>query len=85
MENFYIGMQGKIIIVKLFLVVTWFYICLLCSLFIIMIITVDVMKEVLDRIPGDFEIVFVDNDEISHFISDKFEVDVSGRRVLLKS
>lgn len=50
-----------------------------------MIITVDVMKEVLDRIPGDFEIVFVDNDEISHFISDKFEVDVSGQRVLLKS
>ena len=50
-----------------------------------MIITVDVMKEVLDRIPGDFEIVFIDNDGISHFISDKFEVDVSGQRVLLKS
>lgn len=50
-----------------------------------MIITVDVMKEILDKVPGDFEIVFVGNDGITHPISDKFEVDVSGQRILLKS
>lgn len=48
-----------------------------------MIITVDVLKEILDKVPGDFEVEFF-RDDISYPICDRIEVDVSGRRIILK-
>ena len=45
-----------------------------------MIITAEVLKEVLDKCPDEYEI-FYDNNPIS----DKVEIDVSGKRIILKS
>lgn len=49
-----------------------------------MIISVDVLKEILDNVPGDYEVEFV-KDGISFPVQDRVEVDVSGRKILLKS
>lgn len=49
-----------------------------------MIISVDVLKEILDKVPGDYEVEFV-KDGISFPVQDRVEVDVSGRKILLKS
>lgn len=45
-----------------------------------MIINAATLKEVLDKCPGEYEI-FYDNNPIS----DKVEIDVSGKRIILKS
>ena len=50
----------------------------------IMIITVDVLSEILDKVPGDYEVEFV-KDGISYPVLDKVEVDVSGKKFVLKS
>lgn len=49
-----------------------------------MFITVDVLKEILDRVPGDFEVEYM-KDDISHPISDRVEVDISCKKIILKS
>lgn len=49
-----------------------------------MIITVDVLSEILDKVPGDYEVEFV-KDGISYPVLDKVEVDVSGKKFVLKS
>ncbi len=48
-----------------------------------MIITVDVLREFLDNVPGDFELVFR-NDDIEYLVSDMVEVDLSGKKIVLK-
>lgn len=60
-----------------------FYILLIFK-YIIMIITADVLKEFLDHVPGDFEIVFR-NDDVEYFVNDNVEVDLSGKKIILKS
>lgn len=49
-----------------------------------MFISVDVLREILDKVPGDFEVEYM-KDDISHPISDRVEVDVSGKKIILKS
>lgn len=49
-----------------------------------MIIIAEVMKNILDNVPGDYELEFYE-DGISYPISDKVEIDVSGKRIILKS
>ena len=50
----------------------------------IMIMTVEVLKKVLDHIPDDYEITFNDKG-IEHIVQDKVEIDVSGKKLVLKS
>lgn len=49
-----------------------------------MIITAEVLKEFLDHVPGDFEIVFQE-DNVEYIVSDNVEVDLSGKKIILKS
>ena len=49
-----------------------------------MIITAEVLLSILEKVPGDYEIVFDDGD-IEHFVQDKVELDVSGKKIILKS
>lgn len=50
-----------------------------------MMMTIEVLKKVLEKIPEDFDIEFKDNNNISHVISDEFEVNVSEKKLMLKS
>ena len=48
-----------------------------------MILDVATMKSILDNLPGDFEIEFQDDNE-KYLISDKIEIDISGKKIVLK-
>jgi len=51
-----------------------------------MIINAGTLKEILDHVPDEFEIEYYDtNSNISHSISDKVEIDVSEKKLILKS
>ena len=51
-----------------------------------MIINAGTLKEILDHVPDEFEIEYYDtNSNISHSISDKVEIDVSEKKLVLKS
>ena len=45
-----------------------------------MIINAEVLKEVLGKCPSEYEIFYENNP-----ISDKVEIDVSGKRIILKT
>lgn len=49
-----------------------------------MILDVATMKSILDKLPGDYEIEFQD-DHTVHPISNKIEIDISGKTIILKS
>ena len=49
-----------------------------------MIITAEVMKNILANVPGDYELEFVE-ENISYPVSDKVEIDVLGKKIILKS
>lgn len=46
-------------------------------------LTIEILKEIVDKLPGDFIVGFNDKD-VDHIISDKFEVDVSSKKLVLK-
>lgn len=51
-----------------------------------MIINVGVLKEVLDHVPDDFDVEFHDVvNNISYPVLDKVEIDVSEKKLVLKS
>jgi len=43
------------------------------------------LKGILEHVPDDYEIVFVDHKHSTYMVQDKVEVDVSGKRLILKS
>lgn len=47
------------------------------------ILEISVLKEIIEKVPEDFEIEFNDRDT-THQISDKVEIDVSGKKLILK-
>ena len=47
------------------------------------ILEISVLKEIIEKVPEDFEVEFDDRDTI-HQISDKVEIDVSGKKLILK-
>jgi len=49
-----------------------------------MICTVEVLRQILEKVPDDFEVAFIDED-ILRTVSDKVEIDVSGKMIILKS
>ena len=49
-----------------------------------MIITAEVLLSILEKVPGDYEIVF-NNNGVEQFVQDKIELDVSGKKIILKS
>ena len=48
-----------------------------------MILDVATMKSILDSLPEDFEIEFKD-ENTTYPLSDKIEIDVSGKKIILK-
>lgn len=48
-----------------------------------MIMNAATLKEILDHIPGEYEIEFI-NKNIPYPISDKVEIDVSNQKLILK-
>lgn len=46
-------------------------------------LTIEILKEIVDKLPDDFTVGFNDR-KVDHMISDKFEVDVSSRKLVLK-
>lgn len=46
-------------------------------------LTIEILKEIVDKLPEDFIVGFNDKD-VDHIISDKFEVDVSSKKLVLK-
>lgn len=49
-----------------------------------MILTIGNLKKVIENVPEDFTVEYV-NDGISHPICDILEVDLSGKKLVLKS
>ena len=47
------------------------------------ILEISVLKEIIEKVPEDFEVEFNDLDT-THQISDKVEIDVSGKKLILK-
>lgn len=47
------------------------------------ILEISVLKEIIEKVPEDFSIEFDDRDQI-HSISDKVEIDVSGKKIIFK-
>ena len=52
---------------------------------LVMILTVEELKNFIDNLPGDYCIEYHDKDGISHPINDTLEVDLSGEKLILKS
>ena len=51
-----------------------------------MILTVEVLRQILDHVPDDYEIEYlVPGRNSVNPVSDKVEVDVSGKKIILKS
>lgn len=46
-------------------------------------LTIEILKEIVDKLPKDFIVGFNDKD-VDYIISDKFEVDVSSKKLVLK-
>ena len=47
------------------------------------ILDIATLKEIIEKVPEDFDIEFNDRN-ITHQISDKVEIDVSGKKLILK-
>ena len=47
------------------------------------VLDIATLKKIIEKVPEDYEIEFNDRD-CNHKISDKFEVDVSGKKLILK-
>ena len=47
------------------------------------VLDIETLKKIIDRIPEDYEIEFNDRNS-THKISDKIEVDVSEKKLILK-
>ena len=48
------------------------------------ILTVGVLKQILDKVPEDYTVEFKNKTTIMP-IDDKFEIDIGGKRILFKS
>ena len=48
-------------------------------------LTVDVLSEICSKLPKDFIVEFANREGIRYSISDIVEVDVSGKKIVLKS
>ena len=44
-------------------------------------LSIEVLKEIVDKLPDDFTVMFNDR-EFDHIVSDKFEVDVSAKKLV---
>ena len=49
-----------------------------------MILTIENLQDFIDKLPTDYTVEYVE-DGISHPISDRLEVDLSGEKLILKS
>ncbi|MBR2558743.1 MAG: hypothetical protein IKE95_10335 [Methanobrevibacter sp.] len=47
------------------------------------ILTIDVLKKIIENIPEDFTVEY-DNQTSTIPIDDKFEIDVTGKRIIFK-
>ena len=47
------------------------------------ILTIDVLKKIVENLPDDFTVEYSNNKIISP-INDKVEIDISGKRLILK-
>jgi hypothetical protein len=47
------------------------------------ILEISVLKEIIEKVPEDFDLEF-DDRNTTHKISDKVEIDVSGKKLILK-
>ena len=47
------------------------------------ILEISVLKEIIEKVPEDFDLEF-DDRNITHQIPDKVEIDVSGKKLILK-
>ena len=48
-------------------------------------LTVDELQNFIGKLPGDYIVEFKDQDNISHMVIDKLEIDLSGKKLILKS
>lgn len=48
-------------------------------------LTVDVLSEICSKLPKDFIVEFANREGIRYSISDIVEVDLSGKKIVLKS
>lgn len=46
---------------------------------------IQTMKKVIENIPDDYKIQYIDNKDIVHILTDKIEINVSDKTVTLKS
>ena len=56
-----------------------FFILFFTYTIIMSVLNIEVLKEIVEKLPGDFTVEF---DDLP--VSDKFEVDVSGKKLVLK-
>ena len=49
------------------------------------VLTIGDLKDFISKLPDDFSVEYHDNDDISHVIVDQLMVDLSGKKLILKS
>lgn len=49
------------------------------------VLTIGDLKDFVDKLPDDFTVEYHDRDDISHVIVDRLVVDLSGKKLILKS
>ena len=47
-------------------------------------LNVEVLCKIIENLPEDFTVEYMSNDGIVHYVSDKVEVDISQKKLVLK-